>query len=216
MKLKQLAQVLALSLVAAAAVAEEQGDTETAVKIYALSPGRSEDWSSGSGVEAQLRFWGETGCGMALAFGYESWPAIPVHSTEEDEHGYMSTSISGSAELLPVGVSWVYRDTMSEQVQLTLEAGLRYLFVDSNVGVEVDLVDDQGAAFIRDTIETDDSILAVFGVGLRVRLAENVTLQAGLGYRLDMVKPREYLLGEEVGRTSFQASSAGLGLAWSY
>ncbi|MGQ9662667.1 MAG: hypothetical protein ACUVWX_10090 [Kiritimatiellia bacterium] len=189
---------------------------EVTVQGQALLPGRDEDWASAGGFDAQLRFWQTENMGIALVVGAASWKAVAEYSESDDGETAVATSIDGSAHLLPVGLSLLYREETGQTATIMLEAGIRYVLCDSEVRVKAAYATDETSGLRHGTIEIGNTLLAVLGLGFDIVLSKSIGLLVGIHYQFDLLKPEERLWGQSLGSTSFDAAAASIGLRLSF
>ncbi len=209
----------ALTLTAVVLAAGLQGawghesKADVMVRVQGVAPIEDGDWDSGTGLEAQLRFWGSDHVGLSLALGAASWDAVGEYVEEWDEVSYYSSIVDGDASLLRVGASLWARSPLSRHTALTVEAGVRYLSIDSSIDTSVYYEEGADVFSSDDVIEIDDAWLATVGIYLEAEMANHVSIQAGLGYDFDLTGPGETVLGESIGDTSFSGLLFGVGIA---
>lgn len=211
--------IVAMAIAAAAALgaaAENEEYADMVVRFQGLSPAASEDWDTAAGIEAQLRLWDSERVAIALAIGFDSWEAKEEFSEDDDGSSYVAMHVSGEASLVPVGISAVYRAPLAGGLSLVMEAGVRYVFVDSAITTEVAYEDALGSDYFVEDVEIDDAMLAVLRVGLQADLSQELSIEGGIGYQFDVGRPNETFLGEDIGSTSFKAGSAYAGLVLSF
>jgi hypothetical protein len=209
-----LAIGIGVALAAGALAGEPWSDT--VVRYRGIAPSETMDWSYASGIEAQIRFWGPRNRGIALTVGYDMWTAAGEFLEEEDEYGYYSVLVSGHTALMPVGASLLHRMDLGEFVSLTFEGGLRYVFVESSVNVETEYEDDYEYSYNRDTLEADDTYVAIAALHMEAEWAEDLLITGGVGYQFDLGESNERLLGEDLGTTSYQGLFANVGLVMKF
>lgn len=192
------------------------GSMELAAQGQALLPRRDEDWSGGSGFELQVRFWESAHAGVALTVGAGWWDAVTEYAESDDGRMAVATRIQGTAEVLPVGFSLLYREVLSPRVRLLLEGGLRYLVVHSEVEVQGVYATDETTAAFRDRVRINSTLAVVLGIGFQLQLSEPLGLAAGLAYQWDVMKPEERFLERSLGKTSFDAAMGQLGLTLAF
>jgi len=216
-------RVLAVSVAAAVCIctssfADGFGNlkADTAVRLRAFMPQQEEDWDSAIGAEIQARFWSDGNIGVALSLGIDTWQARNEYSEQSDDVGTIASSIYGSMTLLPVGASVLFRNQVGSGLAVILEAGVRYVFTDSNLNAEITYTDASGETFSRDRIYCDRPFLGVVGVTLEGAMSEDISFHLGLGYQFDLTRPHETFMGEDAGVTSFTSPMVNLGLSWSF
>ncbi len=187
------------------APAADESSSDVVVRFQYVAPAESEDWDRAVGLEGQFRLWGSKNVGVALAVGYQSWAAVE-DSYVDDSDGYYSSLIEGDAAVMPVGVSLLGRGEFMEDVNIVVEGGLRYAFVDSSI--ESSTYYERGGVGDRTvgTIDIENAVLGILAVELDMRVSENLALTLGIGYQLDLSGPKETYLGESIGDTDFSGT----------
>lgn len=208
----RLIAFVAMGIISAQSIAGEQSQ-EIVVIARWLSPTREMDWASGSGVEAQVRFWQTERTGIALTAGGETWTAVSDVYEEASDSSYLYSATSGDTSVALLGISVLHRSLLMEGLSILMDLGVRYAFIESALQSEVFYEDASGSVALVDTIEIDDTVLGVAGVSLDAHLNDTVSIQAGVSYQVDLSKPAETFAGEFIGDTSFQAVSFNLGIA---
>ena len=194
----------------------EASNPDILTRMQIFVPQRTEDWDAGSGVELQARFWSSKSFGTALSLGFDSWAAKSEFSDTSDAQGTMTTSIYGNMTVIPVGVSALYRNNVSEKVALVFEAGVRYLFLKSNINADVVTDDASGTSHFKDKITTDNVFAAVFGVSVESAITDTMSFHLGVGYQLGLTEPHETFSGEDMGTTSFNSPIVDVGVTWAF
>lgn len=202
----------ALLLVAGNTAMGHGEDMQWLFRFRGSGPVENDEWETAAGVEFQARFWGGN-VGIAFAGGVATWDAVSEFVEDFDADSYYSSSIEGSATLVPVGVSLLTRGHIGPNLSLVLEGGARYVFVDSSIDSAAYLEDGNGVVFSDDRIDIENAWLGIAGVSLEADMSEAVSFHAGLEYQFDLTRPRETYLGEDIGETSLSAVSAVLGVA---
>lgn len=194
------------------ALARDAGP-DVLIQFRGIGPVEDDDWDGAAGLEAQVRFWGADHVGVSLAFGATSWRAASEYVEEWDDYSYYSSIIEGDASLLSVGSSLWVRSPLSRHVNLTIEAGFRYVSVDSSIDTSVYY--EEGADIYTgvDVIEIDDTWLATVGIHLEGQVADRIWIHGGLGYDFDLTKPEEAVFDESIGDTDFSGITFNLGVA---
>ncbi|TFH17513.1 MAG: hypothetical protein E4H02_02770 [Lentisphaerales bacterium] len=190
--------------------------TEMAVKLNSLLPSDTDSWDSAANLEIQTRFWGDSQLGAAVSIGFGTWVARSEYVEEEDEIGFYSSAIYGNVSEVPVGVSALFRTRVNPTVSLVFEAGIRYVFIDSSITVEIAEGDDAGSSYSRERIDMDNAVQGVVGLGIEGMIDESIRVFGGLDCRFDIVESHERFLGEDLGPTSLRAVSANIGVAWAF
>lgn len=171
------------------------------------------------GAEARLvHWWDRSGVGLALSAGAMEWGV-------EQQAVYESTArthtISGRAKTVPLGLSALVRGELPEYPNLltTLEAGVRYIILDSKMTI-TETLDLGGGPPDQETypVDCEDGLVARFAAGLELKLSDKrypSRLFANLGYQFDLMKG-EATENEWTGfsrKISLAGTSIQLGLA---
>ncbi len=208
---------LAIGLIGLAGMAAGQPvENRLALRLRHLAPAASEDWQTGTGIEAQARFWSADNVGLGLSFGYESWPARSEFIEETTASGSMALAVAGEAVLTPVGVSLLHRVVLGDRASLILEAGLRYAPVQSRIYAEAWSEEAEGMQYWRDRVEIDSVTLGVLGAELAMALSDEFSFHAGFGWQRHLAAPRERWFGADAGTTSFEAVTLFGGFSWRF
>lgn len=186
---------------------------ELAFDVRGLLPEKTEHWDSAGGIELQSIFWSSEYTAVAFSFGAQGWSAEEEMYVEVDEDSVLSYYSEGRASAVPLGVSLLLRLPVSEQVGLTVEGGLRYLYIDSDVEIDVYLEEVSGTSHVNDVVEIDDTFLGVLGVKLDVPVSDFAWIYFGMGYQFDLGEPDEAVFGDYLDTTSFDAGYVSLGMS---
>ncbi len=208
--------MVAVTMLTICAAANAAASADLVGRMHWLAPGKSEDWSSAAGVEMQARFWQGDRVGFAVAAGCDVWNAVNDVIEESDDTAYLYTSVSGDAVAVPVGLSMLYRAEMMEDMDLMLELGLRYMFVDSSVYSEAIYEDDTESVSLADTVSIDNGLVAIIGLNLEMKANEQLSVEVGIAQQFDLNRPREKFTGKDIGETSFRGTMFTLGVVMSF
>jgi hypothetical protein len=189
---------------------------EWTFRAATLEPGRSADWLSARGLEAQLRFWNRAELGWALAGGLETWDARSEFALAGDPGATVSSLVQGEADLVLLGFSALYRVPLGPGADLVFEGGLRYVFADSQLTSLIAIEDSTGAYEFTERVHIEDSLLALLGVSFRAQLNDAVAVYAGADYRFDVAEPSQSFLGEALPDTSFEALGLHVGIGFAF
>jgi len=184
--------------VLAACVHDAAANLEIKISGEGILPGNDDDWDIGYGASAQMIFWSETGLGFALSAGAQKWDVNDdVTSYGLDlgggiGYGY-AAGLEGDAMMIPLGASVLYRIALGQTASLTLEGGLRYVIVNSNVEfVQAEALADIYGNYITSSeayeIDIDNGIVGVVGADFEMEVSPGFRLFAGAGYQFDVLK----------------------------
>jgi len=181
----------------AAGLLDAAATTQLKIGGEGVIPG-DDSWDIGYGASAQVIFWTETGLGFGLYAGAQMWDVTDdVVVYGEDLGGGVGYAqglgLDGEAIMIPVGASALYKIALGETASLTLEGGVRYVIVNSNVELIyaeafADAYGNYIAAAESYEIDFDDGIVGVVGADFELALSEGFYLFAGAGYQFDVLK----------------------------
>lgn len=179
---------------------------ELRIRPYYLSPGDDDLWDSASGLDAQATFWLDQNLGIALTAGVSRWEANDDYRYDDD--GYLCW-LDGSALMTSFGPSVLFRPGIPNSlVELTFEAGLRYIAVDS----DVDFYLDDGATTYVGELDMDDGVVGVLGVDAGIPISRQAKLTVGLGYQFDLNKGDADWYGVEIGENEMKGFYLNFGI----
>lgn len=178
-----------------------------------IVPGDSESWDDAVGLEAQYIVWATPNLGLALAAGIGSWRVTDdvLVGYDPDVDVAAVVSADGSALTLPFGGSVLFRPAMDGPAKVTLEAGLRYVFVDSGVDIEAAVYDGSDTVYITDNVDFDDGVIGLIGADISFPISPKVDFGFGAGYQVDIVKGDVYWMGERIGENEMKGIFIRLG-----
>lgn len=166
----------------------------------------------GAGLELQVRCWLTPNVGLAAAIGDEAYAINERDEEIQEQDRRFRGELEGSVALAPVGVSLLVRPIVTERMSLTLAGGVRYVFVESDAELEVDVTRPGSRIFVRDTLDIDDGVVAVATASLEVSIAKQVALFGGAGYQFDLEKGDVEFLDEKLGENELEAFMLQAGL----
>jgi hypothetical protein len=165
------------------------------------APKQDEDWNGAYGGELKWVTPVDESFAIALSVGYSKWEAnddvVDLGYTPIDSELAVSTAgfLDGEAALIPLGFSGLWRSSATEPLSFELEAGLRYVLVNSDVDVVVaDLLLDQNnnlvdAAGFRESLDINNFFACIVAADIRYAIDPRVRLFLGAGYQFDLTKP---------------------------
>jgi len=190
-----------------------QGQEEAVVRALFALPINSDEWQRATGIEGQWRSWLSDRFGVALAGSYSAW-SMSSGTLDLSNYNLEAPEISGSATLLAFGGSALFHPSEDNPYGLTLEAGLRYVMVDSDVVVHFRYYN-RGNVDVPGAVPFDDRIVGVLGVEWQKELKPQLSafLAGGLWY--DFFAGDENWLFEELAN-DFTAAWVQAGLGWTF
>jgi opacity protein-like surface antigen len=134
-------------------------------------------------------------------------------------YGY-AMGLEGDATMIPLGVSGMYNISFSPTTSLTLEGGIRYVIINSNVKfIQAEaLVDSYGnrrTASRSYDLEYDNGILGVINAYFNMEISKGFRLFAGGGYKFDLVKGKVEAGGLDINyKNELKDLQISAGVAW--
>jgi hypothetical protein len=222
---KAVVGMLMIGALAMGAYAEPGKSTEFKLGGEALFPGQDDDWDKGYGASARVIFWQESGLGLALSIGVQKWDVNDEVYSYGEYLGYgigygYAAGLEGDATMIPLGASGLYKIPVGQTATLTLEGGIRYVIVNSNVKfVEAEALADSYGYSINDSysydVDYDNGIVGLIGAEFDVELSKGFRLFAGAGYQFDLMKGDTEVAGIDINyENELKAAFIRAGLAW--
>lgn len=188
--------------------------TDLTATLQYFVPGEDDDYDVGYGAEVQVRFWQNQNIGFALAGGLANWDINEQEAVVSDGEVAVGVAIEGSVLLLPIGGSILFRPTLADNLNLVFEAGLRYVFVESDAQLAIVAADAYGSLVGGSAdIEMDDGFIGLVAVNFEAEVAPGFSLIGGVGYQFDIAKGDAKWMGEDFGENELEAFFIRVGIA---
>ena len=145
------------------------------------------DNNPGFGAETQIRFWLKDNLGFAVATGI-SFFTIDQFIASSD--GLVVTEITkeGTVLLFPVGGSILISLNPSNNLEVILEGGVRYVFVESGLEEVRTTTDSVSVTTERIEYDIENGLISLVSAYAVTELSSNLNLSIGLGYQFDISK----------------------------
>ena len=180
-------------------------DAELRVRPYYLFPGQDDLWDYAAGIEAQYVLWMNRNVGLALAGGLAAWEVDDDVIVEEN----LAAEIDGSALAVPLGGSVLVRPLPEgAPVDLTLEGGLRYVVVES----DIDLAATDYYYIYEDEVDLENGVVGLLGAKLGFPVSDRAKLAVGMGYQFDIVKGDAEWFGVEIEESEMKGFYVNFGV----
>ena len=119
--------------------------------------------------------------------------------------------------MLPIGISVVYRGDIFQYLTAYLEAGVRYVFIESDLKVSDDgTFDGEGnrtSAPVSQDVEIGEGLTAVVAADLQFPIYCSLEGFVGVGFQFDVLKGEDTIGGRETNsETSIQSAFVRAGL----
>ncbi len=131
-------------------------------------------------AELQFRDWARHPWGYAMAIGYGEWTT----DRSADSPGSRLYDFEGNLEIVPFGVSALYKAYADPTWSLIFEAGARYIVADSKIDARNYDQDPEN----RYNLTIDDSLLFTAGANADYAISPDIICSFGLGYRSDIIR----------------------------
>lgn len=193
---------------------DDSGSSEFRFLLNGYSPADENDnWDSAYGLDVELVNWLSPAVGLAAVVGTSQWNArdVELHDYYSDSGTTVNARISGDALVCPVGLSVLLRPVKSRSAEVTLEAGLRYAFVDSDVTARYEISGPSGTIRETDRINIDDSAYGLIALDLAFPISPFARISLGAGYQFDLSNNDAEYNGADIGESSFDAALFRIG-----
>lgn len=162
-------------------------------------PSDADFWSDAVGGELRLYRWFKPQWAAALTFGFADWSPASEVAFPTDIRMVIEPTFSGTAMTYAPGASVFYRPAAEwKRFHLLLEAGLRYVFVDSSLEFTWQYEDHYGnEQTVTSMVTIDDRVMAVAGVEAWRPINERVSFFLGGGYQADLSAGDSNWLGQD-------------------
>lgn len=212
MKKEMMIAMLMMSGVLLQAKAQEAGAPETVIagkgsdSYWSISgdflrPDADDVWDTAAGVTLKYTKWTRPGAGYALSIGIQNWAANEEFSGFVEPVGggvnlVFGGNLKGDATMIPIMAVGVYQYELSPTIDLHLEAGIGYVFVNSGMVFEdgVAAFDSRGnlIAFegYEDDVDIEGNFMGNVAAELRYRARPDskYTWFAGVGLQFDGIQ----------------------------
>jgi opacity protein-like surface antigen len=185
MKKLTLAAVAVLmvgTVVHAAEVVSSNGKEELYITGNYYDPSDNDIYDSGLGMEIQGRYWFSDLLGAAITGGFAIWDIDDKTDLSPSKFN-VTDPLDDSVNLYTFGASALLRPINGEKIKLTLEGGLRFIYIDSNV----DMVGiDENGTVVSTTVDPDSVFAGVVAADLEYVLSDVVSILGGVGYQFTL------------------------------
>lgn len=175
---------------------------ELAVSGSWFIPSDSDVFERQRGAELELRQWMNSNVGLAFGVGLGRWEVDQVQFRETKTVPAIDLSTSGDVTTIPFGPSILFCTDVDKPLRFVLEAGVRYVEVDSSVRVSPS---EQAGAVSGKRVNLDEAWLGVLNAQLEGGLNEYIGWLLGLGYQVDLKESDVEVQGYDVSEISFEA-----------
>lgn len=206
--------------------AENREGPQLRISLDYLLPKDDDVWDDAVGATAQLLFGQSGNAALALSIGVQEW------SANEDVYGGwtyvgsgiyygVDTGLKGDATMVPFGLSAIFKSELGEGVNLVLEGGVRYVFVDSSVTVDatewaMNIYGQSVAQGYSWDVDIDDGFVGLLAADLDFDLGLQSSLFAGIGYQFDISKGDVEFRGARIGENELQAFLLRAGFSFGF
>lgn len=189
------------------------GGTEIKLGADMLIPAEDDDWEIAYGFSGRLVLWSPEvpQAGLIIAAGGQTWQ---VNDTSYSD-SFGRYRFNGTASMIPFGASLAMRFPFGAAGKMTVEGGMRYVFVDSDVTFVTTefATDDEPGVVWSSEIDVGDGIVGLVGVELEIPVGVGIALYGGGGYQFDASRGKYEIDGVDIGyRNSLAAVYLGAGL----
>jgi hypothetical protein len=189
--MKSIMAVMIATLLCAGAAfgglfSEDPGELTASGQLWLPGEGDSDLFDLGYGATVSYREWLSFPWGVGMNLGAAQWQ---VDNGSEAYKWQQLTDYRGDATLLYFGPALYFSIIDWDNWNLTLETGVQYVYIDSNVKVSL-----EGESL---TVDIDSSLLWHIGLEYEYMVGENLYLLGGAGYQMDLMPAdTDYELGK--------------------
>ncbi len=178
----------------------EEGEYGIVVGLDYILPSDSEVWKKAYAADIEARRWMGEDFGMSVVLGYGMWNVNKDADPLGGKDQINPATMSGSADTISFGLGGLYRLPLADQYQLILDAGLKYVFVDSSVEMHFDFEGHHSDFNVVSPVYPGDRLAGWIGATLSGSVEEDarVSVQLGVGYQFDLTRESENWLYEDV------------------
>ena len=175
-----------------------QGSLDAGLGDYEL-------FSTTYGAQISYREWFRFPWAVGLNLGVAQWDMDhKAHALKYDK----LTDYRGDVLTVPIGAALYFNLMNWDNWNVILEAGLQYVFVDSNMSV----FNNEEGANRRESVSIDNAVVWNVGAEYNYMLTENMFVLAGLGYQNDVMAAKTKHAGLSMHKTSFENIYLRLGV----
>lgn len=183
---------------------EDPGELSVSGLYWFPGDGDFNLFEAGYGAQVSYREWFSFPWGVGVNLGLAQWQV----NSGSDAYAYKElVNYDGDALLIPVGASFYFNMIDWDNWNVILETGLQYVFVDSSVSV----FNSEENVQRREDVKIGDAILWNLGAEYEYMVSENLYVQGGIGYQVDVMKGDTEYSGRSTRDTSFQGAYLRLG-----
>lgn len=172
---------------------------------------RHQDYRHALGLELQWTLWFGPSLGLAICAGADRW-SVDAREYFSHETMVLRPRVDGSALALPVGGSLMYRSKdLGRELRLTVELGLRFAYISSDITMTYDFVDHyRQHTVVQDTVDLDPRLLAIGRIELSGHIHESWNWFINGGYQKDFEQGENWLYEDVANDLSGIVISAGV------
>jgi len=193
---------------------ENSGSSEFRFLLNGYTPASEDDnWDSAYGLDVELVNWLSPAVGFAAVVGASQWNAkeYELHDYYSDSGTTVNARINGDALVCPVGLSVLFRPVKSRTLEVTMEAGARYAFVNSDVNAGYEISGPSGTTRETDRIDIEDGAYGLIALDVAFPLSPNAGISLGAGYQFDLSNNDAEYNGTDIGKSDFEATLVRIG-----
>lgn len=167
---------------------EEEKPYHVSFAATVLFPSDTEDWQTAFGIEARGSKWFREDFGYALTIGYTKWNAQAKPVSPSGLTLAYPPTLSGSASVISPGALLFYRPRGDwNSLNLIMEAGIQYQFIDSSMKMNFAYRDHWGNYLhLTASPELDDRLVAVLGFEIGREINPEWSWFLGGGYQFSL------------------------------
>lgn len=160
----------------------------------------------GGGIQAI--HWMTNNIGFSVGIDLQLWKPDEEQRVTGVDYSYgipinWSATLDGSASMLPLGISGLYKIHLNPETWVTTEAGVRYVIVTSDFDATYTAWASNEGRYARSSeiypVDIDNGAVGFAGIDIFHELSEGWGLFCGVGYQFDIAKGKASIDGVEIG-----------------
>jgi hypothetical protein len=174
---------------------------------------KGDDYKNGVGAELQFRRWVNNKFGFAVAAGAAKWKVEEGYFIDKTSSRLEYAGVDGDITIFPVGGSALYKPVDDGKIRVLIEAGVRYVVVDSSYSLWAGIETRRDSVYIEDDFDIKDGVIGLLGANIEAEVAHNLWIVCGAGYQFDLVKGDMKWFGENAGKHRLKSIAGKVGLS---
>ena len=154
---------------------------------------------------------------IAAAWGAENWQNKADEAVAEEDGLLVAAALDeGDTLVQPIGASVIYTPKLCPFATIAIDAGIRYVFVDSDIDAAIAISDGVDTIVAEDTVDIEDGVIGRVGANVEIPVTERAALFVGGGYQFDLVKGDVKAFDEDLGENELAGAFVRAGVNFTF